>query len=167
MMKRKLLLLLMGTLFLTFISNQALGEGTHTIPFHKFAVFENGKLTDIRIVAFITTTHSQEKLYAFWRDITIRPDKGTKKIVLTSDSHGTYDNSISNVKVGKDYISFTIHTVSPLVGKRDINIVGNEKGFNTYEITGVGIWWSDILKETIKTEYRTVGKIILPYNEVF
>ena len=167
MMKRKLLFLLMGTLILTFISNQVLAEGTHTISSHKFAVFENGKPTDVRIVAFITVKVYQGKPFAFWRDITISPDKETKKVVLNSDSHGTYNGSISNVRVGKDYFSFTIHTVSPRVGKRNINIVGKRIEGDRYEITGMGIWSSDIPKETIKTEYRTVDKIILPYNEVY
>jgi hypothetical protein len=92
--------------------------GTHTIPFHKFAVFENGKLTDDRIVAFITTTEYQGKAYAFWRGITIGTNKGAKKIVLTSDSYDTYDNNISNVNVGKDIFLSPSLQYSLLSGKR-------------------------------------------------
>jgi len=157
----------MGTLILSLISNQALAEEIHFIQFHKFEMVEDGRLTDIRIVAFINITESGGKLHVNWKDVVIRPDKNLKKIILNSDSHSTYNNRISNVKVSKDYFSFTIHTWSPLVGRRDVNIVGNKKGENKYEITGMGIWWSDTLKKTIKTEFRTVDKIMLPYNEVY
>jgi len=166
-MKQRVFLFHMILFAFILIPNLILAEINIFIPFHKFEIVENGKPTDVRIIATITITDYDGKLIVFWKDITIRPENNSKKTILVSDAHSTYDDSISKVKVGKDYFSFTIHTFSLAVGKMEINIVGKKKGEDRYEITGMGIWWSNILKETIKTEYRTVDKIILPYNEVY
>ena len=37
-----------------------------------------------------------------------------------------------------------------------------------YDVKGNELWWSEILNEPIKREFRSTDKkIILPYNEVF
>jgi len=131
---------------------------------------DDGKVTETKLLVHLTIYDYDNKIHVIWKHVGIAPDHERKRVCLTAWQYSTYDGSITDVTVRKDRFSFTIrfHTLFA-VDERTVKITGHKKpGELDYSVKGVGLWWSDILNTTVKTEWRSTNKkFILPYKEVF
>lgn len=133
----------------------------------KMEIMEDGQLTENKLLVHLVIYDYKDKIHVHWDHIYIAPQHDMKQVLLKCQSYSVEDGSVYGVGANNDNFSFTIH-----VGRgQDIKIVGNKvKGrfIYSYSIQGVALWWSDIIKDKIKIEWRsTTKKFILPYTEVF
>jgi hypothetical protein len=133
-------------------------------------IFEDGKLSDCKMIVDLKIYDYSNEIYVIWDDVFIRPAHELKRVCLKAEHNSTQDGSIKDVRVSKDSFSFKIDFTGTFGGAgRTVQVVGKkEEGTNEYSIQAVGLWWSDILNSTIKTEWRSTDKkFVLPYKEVF
>jgi hypothetical protein len=133
-------------------------------------IFDDGKLSDCKMIVDLKIYDYSNEIYVIWDDVFIRPAHELKRVCLKAEHNSTQDGSIKDVRVSKDSFSFKIDFTGTFGGAgRTVQVVGKkEEGITAYSLQAVGLWWSDILKSTIKTEWRSTDKkILLPYKEVF
>jgi hypothetical protein len=131
----------------------------------KLQVFEDGKPTKFFIVGDLTIYEDAGTFKVVWTDVWISPLESEKKMLLKPESNSVDDGSIKNVIVRDDHFSFEI----VLEPERVMKISGTKLN-NKYDylIEGVGLWWIDLVKSNIKTEWKSVNvPIVLPYTELF
>ena len=167
-MKQRLFLIFMPLFILTLNSNLVSGAELIEIPYYKFEVINDGKPSGTKGIARIEIFYNESdvgaKSYVIWRSVSIVPESDVRKIRLWGHNLSTFEGSISALRVDKDHFSFTI-----IINAKSIwNIVGKKKKKGEgYDISGNGLIWDDILKDSIKMEWRPIDKIVLPYTEVY
>lgn len=133
-------------------------------------IIEDGKLSDSKMIVDLKIYDYNSNIHVIWDDVFIRPYHDLKRVCLKAEHNSTQDGSIKDVRLSKNSFSFKIDFSGTFLGAgRTVQVVGKrEEGANEYSVQSVGLWWSDILSEKIKTEWRTTDKkIVLPYQEVF
>jgi len=131
----------------------------------KLQVFEDDKPTTFFIVGHISIFRESGRLKAHWNDVWISPLDSEKKLLLKPEFSSTDLGDIRNLVVGEGRFSFE-YVLEP---ERVMRVSGTKQADGEdYEIQAVGLWWIDLLKNTVKTEWRPVTKpIVLPYTELF
>jgi len=107
----------------------------------------------------------QEKFIAIWNAVFIRPDewKGKKRTFLKSVHYSTDEGTIENIVIQGNVISFEL-ILSPKV---KVQVVCIKKGEYDYDIKGNGLYWNDLLKNTVSTKWLATENIVLPSLEVY
>jgi hypothetical protein len=140
------------------------GEGTIFARF-KLQVFEDDKPMEFFIVGHLSVYQDSRAFKASWHDVWISPMHSHKQVMLKPEHNSVDGGDIKNLIVAEDHVSFDI----VLEPGRVMQITGTKLANSAdYRIEGVGLWWIDLLKKSVKTEWRPVIKpIVLPYTEVF
>ena len=140
----------------------------------KMEVYEDDKLTDnLMIVELSIVELDNGSFYVSWNEVWIDPVHEYKTVIIKPVHHSTVEGSIKNVTVTKDGFSFDIDLSGESFGKgRILQIVGKKQGSgmfgDIYDVKGSGLWWSNIIKESIKKDLRSTDKeITLPYKKIF
>lgn len=155
---------------LVVAKNTVAGEKvTIGTSFH-MEILDDGKLTENKILAQLRILSDGSKIYADWNHVYIDPVHETKTVILKAQHFSTLEGSIKNVLISKEGFSFVIDlSLTPLGTGRTVQVVGSKKdGQDKYDVEATALWWSEVLKRKLKTEWRTTDKgIVLPYKEVF
>lgn len=130
------------------------------LHFQKMAVIEDEKQTESNLLVDLSIFDYDGKMAVIWKDIYIMP--ADKKTVLNMAQYSTEDGTITDLDIQEDHFSFNLKVTHGRIMK----VIGTKKG-EQYNIEGVGLWWSDILKRKIKTEWKSVDRIVLPYKQVY
>ena len=138
-------------------------------PQFNMDTIDDSNLSDVKLLVDLSIFTNNNKIEVIWKHVGIMPVHDQKKVCLTALQYSTLDGSITDVIVQDSHFSFTINFYIIFASdKRTVSIIGN-KNPNTgkWEVKGLGLWWSDILGKTIKTEWISTDKeIILPYKKV-
>lgn len=133
-------------------------------------ILDDGKLTENKILVQLRILGDGTKVYADWNHVYIDPVHETKTVILKAQHFSTLEGSIKNVLIRKEGFSFVIDlSLTPLGRGRTVQVVGSKKnGQGEYDVEATALWWSEVLKRKLKTEWRTTDKkVVLPYKEVF
>lgn len=155
---------------LLIAKNTAAGEKVAIKTYFHMDILNDGKLTENKILVELRILSDGSKVYADWNHVYIDPVHETKTVILKAQHFSTLEGSIKNVIINKESFSFTIDlSLTPLGTGRTVQVVGNKKNKqNGYDVEATALWWSEILKRKLKTEWRsTDNKIILPYKEIY
>lgn len=179
-MKKRILVISILFLFLVLPSllviakSTAVGEKFAIETSFKMEIFEDGEISEQKMLVDLTIIGQDSGgYYVEWNEVYIDPIHEHKVVVLIPVHHSTLDGSIKNVIVTKNGFSFVIDLSRQFLGKgHTLQIVGTKKKggiiYHKYDVKGSGLWWSEILKRSIRKELRSTDrKIILPYKEVF
>jgi len=110
-----------------------------------------------------------ETLHAECQHIFIAPVNEMKTVMLKIEQFSDLNGEISDIEVHDKSFSFTLDVSNDFwPGKRTFQIVGKEENLDV-ELQGSSLYWSQIVNEKIKTEWRSTGKptLTFPYREVF
>lgn len=131
----------------------------------KLQVFEDEKPTSFFIVGHISISQESGQFKVGWYDVWISPVHSEKKLMLKPEYSSVDLGDIRNVIVADGRFSFELL----LEPERMMQVSGTRQTDGSeYQIQGVGLWWIDLLKKTVKTEWRPATKpIVLPYTELF
>jgi hypothetical protein len=132
----------------------------------KLQIIEDGKPTETFLMGHLSIFSHSGKPYVIWQDIYIRPPHPSKKTFLKPEYNSVADGSITHVVVTNDHFPFDLR----MAPERVMRIVGKLKDNPAmdgvlYSIEAVGIWSNPILKSRIRTEWKAVDAIILPYRD--
>lgn len=159
---------------LLIAKNTAINEKVAIMTSFKMELIDDGKILDSKMLVNLTIIEQDNgDFYVEWNEVFIKPFHERKVVILKPVHHSTLDGSIKNVIVTKTGFSFVIDLSRQFGGAgRTLQIVGKKKSggfiFDEYDVKGSGLWWSEILKESIRKDLRSTDKkIILPYKEVF
>jgi len=146
------------------------GEEVGINTYFKMEILDDGKLTENKMLVELRMFSNGSNIYADWNHVYIAPVHETKTVILKAQHFSTLEGSIKNVIVNENSFSFVIDlSLTPLGAGRTVQVVGIKKeGQNDYNVEGTALWWSEILKRKLKTQWRTTDKkFVLPYKEVF
>ncbi len=158
-----LFLLLLSTLPLT--AQESAKNDVNIFSRFKLQVYEDNKPTKFFIVGHISVFQESGSSQVRWSDVWISPLESEKKLMLKPEYNSTELGDIRNVVIADGRFSFEF----VLEPERVMRVSGTKQaGTVDYEIQAVGLWWIDLLKKDVKTEWRPVTKpIIVPYTELF
>jgi len=131
----------------------------------RLQVFEDDKPTEFFIIGDLSVYKDSRTYKATWHDVWISPMHSQKQVMLKPEHNSVDGGDIKNLVVADDHFSFDI----VLEPSRVMQITGTRMSNSAnYRIEGVGLWWIDVLKKSVKTEWRPVTKpVVLPYTELF
>jgi hypothetical protein len=160
---------------LLVFAKDATGNEKIVITTHfNMEIHDDGKLSGhTMMVDLAIVEQDRGGFYVEWNEVFISPVHERNAVILKPFHHSTLERSIKNVTVTKTGFSFVIDLSRQFGGEgRILQIIGkwiSGRGlFAKYDVKGVGLWWSEILKESIKREFKSTDKkIVLPYREVF
>lgn len=158
---------------LVIAKNTTGGENIAIFTSFKMEILNEGKLTENKMLVDlrIVNIDGDNNISVVWKHVYINPVHETKRVILKAQHFSTVSGSIYNVIVNNNNFSFVIDLSGTSFGTgRTVQVVGNKRSglITEYDIEATALWWSDILKKKIKTEWRSTDKkIVLPYKEVF
>lgn len=179
-MRKLILILSIALVSLIFLSvlpfaKTATPRDRFTLKTHfNMEILDDGRVSDnIMLVELTIIEQDRGDFYVGWNEVYINPVHEQRTVILKPFHHSTLEGSIKNVTVTRNAFSFVIDLSQQFGGKgRTLQIVGKRKEgsfiFDEYDVKGSGLWWSEILNESIRKELRSTDKkIVLPYKEVF
>jgi hypothetical protein len=133
-----------------------------------FEQIENGVVRKYVALKFSAGEEQNETQWASCQYIQIHINKEKKLSELDMEHFSTDDDSITNLSVSPESVSFDINFGWLDQGEhnRKITFVAKRQDLSssTYEASGVGLWNDKIDKsKTIKIEWKPVPSIPLPY----
>lgn len=170
-MKKHLVLFIVSLLFNFSFVNPSIAEDTDVnkkinihVPF-KLQIYEEGKPTEKYMVGILDIFGNNGKIEVYWSNVLLSPLHSQKIVLLKPEQFNTRNDVFENVSIMEDQFSFTM-ILPPYVNK--IQIQGNRKrGVLFHSIKGEGVFKSLSSEGNLtKVEWRSVDKVILPYNQV-
>lgn len=128
-------------------------------------VIEDDKPTESFIVGHLNIYQVSDIFNVSWYDVWISPIHEKGQVLLKPEYSSLDRGDIRDLSITNEHFSFTF----VLDAERLMYVSGSkETGNINYKIQAIGIWWIDLLKKNVKTEWRPTSKpIVLPYNELF
>ncbi len=134
----------------------------------KIEIFDDGKISPHKIIANFFFFQEKDGSWAGqWEHIYIAPNDEAKDVLLKIEKFSTAERTIQNFQKFNDGCSFDMLAGQDF-GNRKYQIVIKENG-SMPEVTGSALWYSELLKNQIKIEWKSTDKLYfeLPYNKVF
>jgi hypothetical protein len=163
---KKIILIIM---LLSLISINASAQSSNIlISGVKIEIFEDGKMTPNKMIADFFFYHEENKTWhGGWQHIYISPNDSSKDVILKIQSYSIDEGTIQNFQRFSDGCSFEM-----LVSEgRKYQVVIKENSLMPLlpKVTASALWYSPLLKEEIRTEWKSTDKLFfeLPYNKVF
>jgi len=178
-MKKRILITLVSLVclivpsVLVIAKNTTVSENIAIFASFKMEILNDGKLTENKMLVElrIVNVDGDNNISVVWNHVYTDPVHELKTVILKAQHFGTLEGSIYNVIANNNNFSFVIDlSGTPLGDGRTVQVVGNKRSglIAEYDIEATALWWSDILKRKIKTEWRSTDKTFkLPYKEVF
>lgn len=132
----------------------------------KLQIYENDKPTEHYMVGTLLITNSGGDQLIFWDNVFISPLHSQKIVLLKPEHYNSTDDVFEDISITENDFSFTI--VMPPYANR-IRITGHKKSGQIYHsIKGEGLFKEQYPGDKpARIEWRQVGKVILPYREVY
>ena len=140
---------------------------THSVKWLLFEVIEDGVVSDKRIALDIFATRDSNGATRAELDMAVLTIYHTSKRIALDPYHcSTEQACIRGLQIDQDAVSFEMIPF-PLAPDRPIRVIATRKGKDSkYQVSAVGLWANMFTKVPIRTEWRQVLSIELPYSKI-